>query len=381
MKIVGIIAEFNPMHKGHKYLIEKAKEITGSDTAICIMSGNFTQAGNVALVDKFKRAKTALKNGIDVIIELPTIYATASAEYFSYGAVNILENLGCVDYICFGSETGDTRELIQIAYTLTQNEDSIWNKTSEYLKGGLSFAAARQQAIAEFLTEDEITSATSSNNILAIEYIKALVKLKSNIQPIAIKRDENISATHIRELIQQGKLDEAKYLMLDGYEKAKFAKNEDIMQMLSHYLVTSKKEDIEAIRDVTEGLENTLKANSNIYDYHEFIQETKSKRYQLSKIKRIAINSLLNITKDMHEKLYDKAYYAHILGINKEKKGELLSLLNKQSKIPVLASINDNIIDSLSEENKESIKLDIKATNVHSIIVKEEQGKDYTNRL
>ena len=350
MKIVGIIAEFNPMHKGHKYLIEKAKEITGADTAICIMSGNFTQAGNVALVDKFKRAKTALENGIDVVIELPTIYATASAEYFSYGAVNILENLGCVDYICFGSETGDTRELIQIAYTLIQNEESIWDKTTSYLKEGLSFAAARQQAIAEFLTEDEIITITSSNNILAIEYIKALVKLKSNIQPIAIKRDENISATHIRELIQQGKLDEAKYLMLDGYEKAKFAKNEDIMQMLSHYLVTSKKEDIEAIRDVTEGLENTLKANSNIYDYHEFIQETKSKRYQLSKIKRIAINSLLNITKDMHERLYDKAYYAHILGINKEKKGELLSLLNKQSKIPVLASINDNIIDSLSED-------------------------------
>ena len=175
MKIVGIIAEFNPMHKGHKYLIEKVKEITGADTAICIMSGNFTQAGKVALVDKFKRAKTALENGIDVVIELPTIYATASAEYFSYGAVNILENLGCVDYICFGSETGDTRELIQIAYTLIQNEESIWDKTTSYLKEGLSFAAARQQAIAEFLTEDEITSATSSNNILPSGYLKIQV--------------------------------------------------------------------------------------------------------------------------------------------------------------------------------------------------------------
>lgn len=381
MKIVGIIAEFNPMHKGHKFLIEKAKEITGADVAICVMSGNFTQAGNIAIVDKFKRAKTAIKNGIDAVIELPTIYATSSAEYFSFGAVNILNSLNCVDYLCFGSETGDTRELVQIAYTLVQNEDGIWDKTTQHLKSGLSFAQARQQAIAEYLTEDEITTATSSNNILAIEYIKAIVKLKSSIQPIAIKREEGISATNIRELIQKGELDEAKYLMLDSYDKAKFAKNEEIMQVVTSYLVAHEKGEIKEIRDVTEGLESTLKANIDNYNYTDFVQSVKSKRYQLSKIKRIVINILLEITKDMHERLYNKAYYAHILGINKEKKSNILSLLNDKSNIPILASLNDNIIESLDNENKESLKLDIKATNIHSIIVQEEQNKDYTNRI
>ena len=114
MKIVGIIAEFNPMHNGHQYLIKKAKELTGADYAICLMSGNFTQAGNIALTNKFNRASTAIKNGFDAVIELPTIYATASAEFFAYGAVNILNSLNCIDYLCFGSETGNVDILINI---------------------------------------------------------------------------------------------------------------------------------------------------------------------------------------------------------------------------------------------------------------------------
>ena len=121
MKIVGIIAEFNPFHNGHKYLIEKAKEITRADLAICIMSGSFTQAGNLAIQSKFDRAKSAIENGFDVVIELPAIYATSSSEYFAFGAVNILNSLGCVDYLCFGSETGNTDSLISIAKKLLDN--------------------------------------------------------------------------------------------------------------------------------------------------------------------------------------------------------------------------------------------------------------------
>ena len=381
MKIVGIVAEFNPMHNGHKYLIDTAKELTGADIAICVMSGNFTQAGNITLVDKFKRAKTAIENGIDVVIELPTIYATSSAEFFSYSAVKLLNSLGCVNYICFGSETGDTRELVQIAYTLTQNEEEIWRQTTENLKQGISFAKARQEALENILTEDEVNTATSSNNILAIEYIKALIKLKSTIEPIAIKREDNVSATQIRELISGGDLTLAKALSLESLSKGQIVQNTDLSNILTYYLVSSTKNQIQAIREVTEGLENSLKDNCNIYDYIDYIQEIKSKRYQLSKIKRIVINMILGITKEQNERLQDKAYYAHILAIDTNKKNEILSMLNSTSKIPVITSLNDEILERQTEENKESLLLDIKATNIHSSILKEEQNKDYTNRL
>ena len=381
MKIVGIVAEFNPMHNGHKYLIDTAKELTGADIAICVMSGNFTQAGNITLVDKFKRAKTAIENGIDIVIELPTIYATSSAEFFSYSAVKLLNSLGCVDYICFGSETGDTRELVQIAYTLTQNEEEIWRQTTENLKQGISFAKARQEALENILTEDEVNTATSSNNILAIEYIKALIKLKSTIEPIAIKREDNVSATQIRELISGGDLTLAKALSLESLSKGQIVQNTDLANILTYYLVSSTKDQIQAIREVTEGLENSLKDNCNIYDYIDYIQEIKSKRYQLSKIKRIVINMILGITKEQNNRLQDKAYYAHILAIDTNKKNEILSMLNSTSKIPVITSLNDEILERQTEENKESLLLDIKATNIHSSLLKEEQNKDYTNRL
>ena len=381
MKIVGIVAEFNPMHNGHKYLIDTAKELTGADIVICIMSGNFTQAGNITLVDKFKRAKTAIENGIDVVIELPTIYATSSAEFFSYSAVKLLNSLGCIDYICFGSETGDTRELVQIAYTLTQNEEEIWRQTTENLKQGISFAKARQEALENILTEDEVNTATSSNNILAIEYIKALIKLKSTIEPIAIKREDNVSATQIRELISGGDLTLAKALSLESLSKGQIVQNTDLANILTYYLVSSTKDQIQAIREVTEGLENSLKDNCNIYDYIDYIQEIKSKRYQLSKIKRIVINMILGITKEQNDRLQDKAYYAHILAIDTNKKNDILSMLNSTSKIPIITSLNDEILERQTEENKESLLLDIKATNIHSSLLKEEQNKDYTNRL
>ena len=381
MKIVGIVAEFNPMHNGHKYLIDTAKELTGADITICVMSGNFTQAGNITLVDKFKRAKTAIENGIDVVIELPTIYATSSAEFFSYSAVKLLNSLGCIDYICFGSETGDTRELVQIAYTLTQNEEEIWRQTTENLKQGISFAKARQEALENILTEDEVNTATSSNNILAIEYIKALIKLKSTIEPIAIKREDNVSATQIRELISGGDLTLAKALSLESLSKGQIVQNTDLANILTYYLVSSTKDQIQAIREVTEGLENSLKDNCNIYDYIDYIQEIKSKRYQLSKIKRIVINMILGITKEQNDRLQDKAYYAHILAIDTNKKNDILSMLNSTSKIPIITSLNDEILERQTEENKESLLLDIKATNIHSSLLKEEQNKDYTNRL
>ena len=239
MKIVGIIAEFNPMHNGHQYLIKKAKELTGSDYAICLMSGNFTQAGNIALTNKFNRASTAIKNGFDAVIELPTIYATASAEFFAYGAVNILNSLNCIDYLCFGSETGNVDILINIAHKLIKNEENIWESITISLKEGISFAKAREYAISKFLTQSEVEISSSSNNILAIEYIKSLIKLNSNITPIAIKREENteyLSATKLREKLRNNE-DVSKYI-LDKNIGTNLEFNDNMYKIIKYKIVS-----------------------------------------------------------------------------------------------------------------------------------------------
>lgn len=382
MNVVGIIAEFNPMHTGHKYLIEEAKKRTNADVAICIMSGNFTQAGNIAIKDKFYRAKVAIENGFDVVIELPTIYATASAQYFARGAIEILNALGCVNYLAFGSETADTSELITIANILVENDEQIWQKTTEYFKDGISFAKAHERALSNYLSASQVLTASKSNNILAIEYIRTLILLKSTIIPVAIKRVENsdtISATKIRELIDNNNIQEANKYCL--YNLKDTISNNNMLDVIKYSLVSKDIEYIENINEVTEGLENVLVKKVDCgNNYNEFIQEIKSKRYQLSKIKRIFINTILDITKKQFDKL-SNAHYAHILAVNKDRKKEVLSLLNSNSSIPIITSINDKILKNLEDVNREALQLDIKATNIHSIFSNDKLNRDYTNML
>lgn len=382
MKVVGIIAEFNPMHTGHKYLIEEAKRITKADTAICIMSGNFTQAGNIALKNKFERAKIAVENGFDAIIELSVIYATASAQYFAKGAIEILNSLNCIDYLVFGSETADTDELYEIANTLLVHENEIWKNASKYFKEGISFAKAHEQAISEFLSHSQVEVATKSNNILAVEYIKTLIRLKSKINPIAIKRIDNISATEIRNLIQDEKLEEANKYALDKLDKSNaLLTNEKILEIVKYNIVNKDIDYLSNINEVTEGIENVLiKKVSSANNYSDFIQEIKSKRYQLSKIKRILVNILLDITKEDFSVL-SNAHYAHVLCVKQERKKEVLSLLNSNASIPVITSLSDEKIENLNEDSAKSIKLDIKASNIYSILSNDEINKDYTNRI
>lgn len=388
MKIVGIIAEFNPMHNGHKYLLQKAKELTRADLAICIISGNFTQAGNVAIQDKFIRSKIAIENGFDAVIELPTIYATSSAEFFSFGAVNILNNLNCIDYLCLGSETGNIDELKVIAKKLLENNDNMWENITESLREGISFAKAREYAISKFLTKEEIHISTQSNNILAIEYIKSLLKLKSNIIPLSIKREESASitsATKIREMISNNisNKDVANFVLSPNTVLNNPKLNNNIYSLVKYEIISKGKDYLKNINEVTEGLENKLiEELNNSNNYNEFIQNIKSKRYQLSKIKRILINILLGITKEAFITLNtNRCSYAHILAVNDNVKRTLLSILNKNSKIPIISSLSDEKISLLDNVNKTSIQLDIKASNIYSIISNDKINKDYTNKL
>lgn len=384
MKIVGIIAEFNPFHNGHKYLIDKAKEITRADLAVCIMSGSFTQAGNVAVQDKFDRAKYAIENGFDVVIELPTIYATASSEYFAFGAVNILNSLGCIDYLCFGSETGNTDSLINIATKLLNNNDKIWELITEEMRNGISFAAAREKAISNFLTEKEITISNSSNNILAVQYIKSLIQLKSKIIPIAIKREEKenvISATKIRELIHEKK-DVSKYIPIPN-TFSQLDYNYAFYNLISFQVISFNRKQLKQINEVSEGLENKIYEEvSHSIDYDHLIMNIKSKRYQLSRIKRILVNILLNIQKETFMRLNSiNNVYAHILAVNPKTKNEILSLFNKNSNMLIITSINDDFISKLNPIIKESLQLDIRAANYRRLIFNETLNRDFTNRL
>lgn len=195
MKVLGLVTEYNPFHNGHKYHIEEAKRLTGADYVIAVMSGNFVQRGTPAMIDKYSRTAMALQNGVDVVFELPVCYATGSAEFFAHGAVSLLDALGIVDYLCFGSECGDIKPLDKAAQFLLDTPSTFEENLKEFVKEGLTYPAARLKALKLF-TEDKTTEdtqiltqiLTQPNNILGIEYIKAIHNLSSTIQPVTIKR-------------------------------------------------------------------------------------------------------------------------------------------------------------------------------------------------
>ncbi len=193
MKVAGLIVEYNPFHNGHLYHLEQSKKLTGADCIVCIMSGNFIQRGEPALVNKWARAKMALLSGADLVIELPLVYAMSSAEFFAYGAVSILNSLNIVDYLCFGSESGSIDELDNIADILVWEPQAYKELLKNHINKGISFPSARQKALADYLNigSASLNILSESNNILAVEYLKALKRTESQITPVTIKRINN----------------------------------------------------------------------------------------------------------------------------------------------------------------------------------------------
>lgn len=400
MKILGIITEYNPFHNGHIYHIKKAKQLTGADYVIAIMSGSFTEQGNISIYDKFKRAKIATENGVDLVIELPTIYSNSSSQYFARGSIFLLNSLNIVDCICFGSEAGNIDLLSNISNTILNNEEKIWNDISYNLKQGISFAKAREKSIIKYLNKEEIIEFSKPNNILAIEYLNSLSRLNSKIKPYTIVRnssdfnDTNISkntifasATSIRSHIyNKENISNLEKLipenMLNIVYNVEPTFNDSLLDILKYKIITSSKENLSNIYEITEGLENRIfSAISNSNSYTELIDNIKSKRYQMSKIKRMLNNIILNISKEDFQKIYNSnEIYAHVLKVSKRGKF-LLSNIAKNSTIPLITSINDNVLNSLSNIQKSMINLDILATNIHSIINNDNINKDYTNKL
>lgn len=383
MNITGIITEYNPFHNGHKFHLEESKKQTKSDGTICIMSGNFVQRGGPAIIDKWKRTEMALNNGVDLIIELPTFYAVSSAEFFAKGAVSILNSLNIVKNLFFGSEIGDAKALSEIAKVLVSEDKRFQNILKENLSLGLTFAKAREKSLIEYLNSSEINNIiTSSNNILGIEYIKAILKLNSSINPVALKRegsnynDKSLSqtfssATSIREVLKNtSNIEDLKNIIpLESYEvfsklqeqDYRFTFEEEMFKYIK-YKIQTNCVNFNNLYEVTEGLDNKIiKEISSSNSLHEFILKIKSKRYTYSKISRILTHIYLGLDNDDFKDIANENnLYVRILGFNKTGR-EILSLIKANSSIPLITKVP-------RFTNNPLLKFDLQATACYSLL-------------
>lgn len=409
-RVLGIIAEYNPFHNGHMYHLQKAKEQSGAQYCICVMSGNFVQRGNTSIVNKWKKAEMALLNGVDLVIELPTIYSVASAEGFSLGAIKLLNNLKIVDAISFGTETSDFAALNNISSIVNEEPMKYKSILNSELKKGLSFPKARENALMLYLNDnkryDNILN--TPNNILAIEYLKALKKIKSTIQPIPVKRekvyyndnvivDEFASATAIRKLLKNEEFSEIRKVVPKSTYQILKKETElgNVVLDLSRYekeiiynLRRMTVSEIAELPDVNEGLEHSLKNAANYSnDITNLINIVKTKRYTVTRIQRILICALLGITKRDVGIAKKAEPYIRVLGFN-EKGKELISRINKQNpKATVITSVkkfqDKNNNNKNSKIYKRLLDIDIFSTNVYTMACKSESlaNLDYTKNM
>ncbi|MBR4949263.1 MAG: nucleotidyltransferase [Clostridia bacterium] len=341
----GIICEYNPFHNGHLYQINKTK--SENDNLICVMSGQYVQRGCPALFDKWTRATWAVQNGANLVLELPTFFSTASAEYFAKGAVSILENLGICDFLSFGCEDDNTEKLEEIARILISDEYS--KKLKSYLDSGESYAKARQKTV-EFLLKEDATLLEKPNNILAIEYIKAILSLGSDIKPFGVKRafishdsaeecGDFTSASNIREKILNNTFDFSfipENIRQDMEEKisgGQICNMEEFYDLCYKKLLLTSEHELSENPYVSEGLENKfIKELSNSTDYNSLLEKVKSKRYAHSRLRRIMISNLLGIKK---EDIESSPSYIRVLAFD-EKGKELLKSAKKKSALPII---------------------------------------------
>lgn len=369
MKAVGLIVEYNPFHNGHLYHLNKSKELSGADSAICIMSGNFIQRGEPAVINKWARAKMALMAGADIVIELPVVYAMSSAEYFADASVKILDSLGVVESICFGSESGDIDGLDMIADVLIREPGEYKNYLKQALDGGISYPAARQTAVGKFMSGingnvEEILS--HSNNILGIEYIKALKRIKSSIRPLTVKRVANSynqedltggisSATAIRKSILKN---DNSYLEVLGTVlpessmkiiEEEFSSGrgpvfpESFENIMLAELRNMPLNRLRQLPYVGEGLENRIKrAAENSGSMEELIDNICTRRYTRTRIQRCIFSVITGLTaSDFKEfNLKGGPQYARVLGFS-SKGRELLSTIRRTSRIPLIVKPAD----------------------------------------
>lgn len=364
MKITAVIAEYNPFHNGHKHQLEYIKN--SCDGIVVIMSGMFVQRGGVAIYDKWIRTKAALMNGADLVIELPVYYAMSTAQKFAFGSIATLDALGVADSLCFGSESGDIELLKNAAYILENEPNNVSKKMKELLDKGLSYPSAREKAFSHILPSKLLSQ---PNNILAIEYICELIRLNSKIKPITMPR-KNVghndadasgsfaSATAIRAMIENHESID-KYIPESTHSLYKSSPTYDISLLDSAILTKLRSmtpKELSCISDVSEGLENriihyAIKCGS----FNELTEAVQTRRYPLSKIRRIILSSLLGIDQHLPSSAPE---YIRVLGMNKTGM-QILSSIKKSTVLP--------IITKTADFNSENFKLDTHSTDIAAL--------------
>lgn len=382
MSVAGIISEYNPFHEGHKFHIQKAKELTGADAVAVVMNGNFVQRGEPAIADKYTRTRMALAGGADLVFELPVRYGLSSAEDFAYGGIMALESLSFVDYYCFGSECGE--ELLKSAGQFFAREPEEYQfSLSCYLKKGMSYPAARELAYVECAARGRDLSGRqrgqlfSPNSILGLEYIKAAERIQSRMKPVIIERRgmgyneedtktagevEFLSATAIRKLIRSGQFrgmpEQACKILMDA---GNFLDLEDFWCVCS-YAIRDKWDDLEQYKDVSVELAHAFRKNwYGSLSLEHFVNRCKTKNYTMSRIKRCVFQVLLGIEKETRKE--DSFPYIRLLGMHKEASGYLKEVDGTH----VLARLSKDM-EKLDEADRRKLNQDLKASDIYRSI-------------
>ncbi len=389
----GIVAEFNPFHNGHKYLIDTIKN-NGENTVAVVMSESFVQRGECACVSPYARTEMALQCGADLVLSLPVPYATASAERFALGGLSVLGGLGCVDALAFGAECGNAEMLKKCADILVSSEFSV--ALEKYLNAGVSFPVARQKAVEEESSKEMAGILSSPNNILGVEYIKAINKLGLNmdVNPITRKgvdhdseevNGEFCSASAIREILEAGE-NFSRFLPKDSYDilvheinknkaPAKYSKLETA---ILYKLRSMTIDDFKVLPDVSEGLEYRLFDAVKTSSYlEEILEKVKTKRYTHSRIRRIIICAFLGIKK---EDVLAPVPFIRVLGFN-EKGAQLLKKAKGTASLPIVTKPSE--INALGEDAKRVFELECFARDVFSLTlpVRDICGKEMTDKI
>ena len=402
MKAVGLVTEYNPFHNGHLYHLNKAMELTGADISVAVMSGDFVQRGEPAVLDKYVRASMALNSGVNLVVELPVNYAVSSAESFAAGALKVLNYIKA-DSIAFGSESGDIERLSKLAHILCDNEDTLYNEISKYTANGISYAAARQKTVEKLTDKDTAAMLTSSNNILAVEYLKAIIKNNYAIKPYTIKRQgdsyndtdirsEYASATALRGNLKADNISKyipvkaglilfsnTNYIYPDDITEALFTRLLDIL-FASSYDKNVFIENVMQYPDVNKEIAGRLyksamdmitrtvqqmseSKDNGAFSFGSLCEHIKTKEVPLSRIKRALVRITLGLDKKHMEK-YSNEPYIRVLGFDK-KGQEYLSHIRKTVEVPLITKTADY---------KEILLDDIHAANIYNMIVAGKYG-------
>ena len=370
MQRIGVIAEYNPFHNGHLYHLNKIKEMFEDYELVLILIGNFTQRGDVSVINKWDKTRIALDNGFDLVVELPFSIATSAADIYAYGAVKILNMLNC-NYLVFGSETNDVN-LFKIIADKTINNDDYESTIKEALKNGNNYPTACSSAL-EKITDNKICE---PNDILGLEYVKAIKKLKCKIKPISIKRtnkyhDKKLnnkiaSASAIRNNINNKRLI-GKVMPKEVIKKLKTIDYNILFSLFKYQLITNN--NLKDIVLVSEGIDNLFKKYINCNYMDDFILKVKTKRYSYNRIKRTILNIIMNLNINNQEK---DITYIRVLGMDDTGK-KIIKEVKDIVDVP--------IITKFKKEHEKLLKIDIRANNLYALITNDNPNNEYQSSI